>query len=146
MCLQANSNYDKLLWQLVDYHSQVAVQHNITQAWSTLPQLLTQPSPCKAELEASERALRERCASFQEQVAALLESQDEACHQADSLAVELVTYPTKIQEALKGCEESQLEIAQPKNKLVAETEQGLHLTKKKDWLFSQLLAWGYHLD
>lgn len=63
------------------------------------------------DLEASERALRESYASFQEQVAVLPESGDEVRHRVDSLAVELVTCRAQLQEASKGREETQLKMA-----------------------------------
>lgn len=46
---------------------------------------------------------------------------------------------------LKGHEESQLEVAQLKNKMAIEIERSLHLTEERDRLLSQLLARGDHL-
>lgn len=64
---------------------------------------------------------------------------------ANSLAAELAICRAQLQEALKGHEESQLEVAQLKNKMVTETEQSLHLTKERDRLLSQLLDQGDYL-
>lgn len=48
----------------------------------------------------------------------------------------------QLQGALAGKEATQQEIAQLKNKMVAETEQNLYLTEERDRALSQLLERG----
>lgn len=76
---------------------------------------------------------------------AIQKSKDEAHQRATSLAAKLASYRAQLQEALKGHEESQLEVTQLKSDMASATEKSLHLTNERDQLHSHLLDQGDHL-